>query len=282
MVLHNGMAYEGTAIGGNSYADVGVLKIEAEGLVAAEIGSSSTLAAGDTVVLAGCPAATSHVNSITVGTVSHPNRLLYWTSSGEECKMRLIQTDAAINGGNSGGPLTDIQGRVVGIVMGKRVIVGDHAADGMGYCLPIDGVKAVADDIIQNGTATKVNPIAEGRSELDVSYVHNFTAGRWCRYSEMKDDWVYCEATDAGALYLPVAGMLVTESNGKNKLLLQAGDTITHVNGIRVDTDAEYRAVLDRYWSGEKVTVTVVRGATPTSDGTTLQLKVTVCAQVLY
>jgi serine protease Do len=146
VALTDGRAFEGKLVGSDPANDLAVVKIDAHDLPVAELGNSSELRVGQTVIAIGNPFGLVGGPSVTVGVVSALNRHIL----AERVYENLIQTDASINPGNSGGPLLDLTGKVVGINTAN--IPG---AQGIGFAIPINTAKAVLDDIVKYGRVTR-------------------------------------------------------------------------------------------------------------------------------
>ncbi len=134
---------EATIVGGDEVTDLAVLKIEKEGLVPAEFGSSSELKVGELAVAIGNPLGKEFESTVTVGYVSALNRKV--TTDGRTYK--LIQTDAAINSGNSGGALLNSEGKVIGINSVKVSLTG---VEGLGFAIPSDDALPIIKELIEN------------------------------------------------------------------------------------------------------------------------------------
>lgn len=130
-------------IGGDEVTDLAVLKIEKEGLVPAEIGSSESLKVGELAVAIGNPLGETFASTVTVGYISALNRKI--TTDGRTYK--LIQTDAAINSGNSGGALLNSEGKVIGINSVKISVTG---VEGLGFAIPSDDALPIIKELIEN------------------------------------------------------------------------------------------------------------------------------------
>ena len=146
VTLSDGKKYDATIIGSDSSSDLAVLKIGATGLPAAEFGDSDQLQIGELVVAIGNPL--GYENTVTDGIVSGLNRQLTdYTDT-----MTLIQTNAAINSGNSGGALVNSKGEVIGINSAKLVASN---AEGMGFALSINEVKPILEELIAKGHVSR-------------------------------------------------------------------------------------------------------------------------------
>lgn len=142
LVLADGSTTSGRVIGSDERNDIAVIATNPNAVRAATIGQSGNLRIGQPVIAVGSPLGLN--GTVTSGIVSSPNR-----SSGSRPEM--IQTDAAINPGNSGGPLVDLQGRVVGINTSIATLGGPSGNIGIGFAVPIDRVRTVAQALISQG-----------------------------------------------------------------------------------------------------------------------------------
>lgn len=146
VTLSSGRTYEALYVGGDSGNDVAVLKLEATGLPAAEMGDSDALTVGDTVYAIGNPLGVELRGTLTDGIVSAINRDV--DVSGRT--MTLIQTNAALNEGNSGGPLINVFGQVVGVNTIKMMSFSSNV-EGLGFALPMRSVQKMVNDILESG-----------------------------------------------------------------------------------------------------------------------------------
>ena len=153
VVMHDGSEYPAEVVGKDSSNDLAVLKIEATGLPAVTLGSSTDLVIGDMVVAIGNPLG-ELASTQTVGYVSGIDREV--STSGSITTISMIQTDAAINPGNSGGPLFNMYGEVIGITTAKYSgTTGSGASiEGIGFAIPIDDVEPLINDLIDYGYVT--------------------------------------------------------------------------------------------------------------------------------
>ena len=146
IALASGETYEAKYVGGDSANDVAVLKVEAEDLPAAQIGDSDALSVGDTVYAIGNPLGVELRGTLTDGIVSAINRDV----EVQGRTMTLIQTNAALNEGNSGGPLINVYGQVVGVNTIKMVSLTSNV-EGLGFALPMQSVSKMVNDILLSG-----------------------------------------------------------------------------------------------------------------------------------
>lgn len=240
--LYDGTTYEAELIGYDKSNDIAVLKVEAEGLTPVVIGDSENLNVGDSVIAIGNPLG-ELTFSLTSGAVSALDREITLSNS---VTMELIQTDCAINSGNSGGALFNLYGEVVGVTNAKYSGSGGGSSiDNIGFAIPINQVKDIIKSIIENGYITK--PYI-GVSVTDVSretQSYGLPKGAAVR-SIVKDS----PAADAG---------------------LEESDIITAINGDEIDgskalVDAVRNAsvgdelVFKVYRKGESMEVKVIVG----------------------
>ncbi len=228
VALTDGRAFEGKVVGSDPANDLAVAKIDAQNLPVAEMGDSSELKVGQTVVAIGNPFGLVGGPSVTVGVVSALNRHIL----AERVYENLIQTDASINPGNSGGPLLDLTGKVVGISTAN--IPG---AQGIGFAIPINTAKAVLEDIVKYGRVTR--PWL-GVIGIDVSRElarrYNLTA-------------------DAGILVMRI----IPESPAE-RAELQPGDVIVAIGDRQVDSMGDLQSEIKSRTAGDVVSLVVVRG----------------------
>ena len=153
VTTYDGTSYDAAFVGGDETNDLAILKIEAAGLSAVTLGDSSTANVGDDVVAIGNPLG-ELTFSLTKGSVSALNREITLSSG---VTMNLIQTDAAINSGNSGGALFNLYGEVIGITNAKYSSgsAGEATIDNIGFAIPINSVKDIITSIIETGYIAK-------------------------------------------------------------------------------------------------------------------------------
>lgn len=144
VVLNTGDEYTATLVGSDEKSDLAVLKIEASGLVAAELGDSTELEVGELAVAIGNPLGQEFAGSVTCGVISALNR----TMTVDNKTYNLVQTDAAINPGNSGGALVNKYGEVIGI---NSVKISTTGVEGIGFAIAISEAKPIIDDLMNNG-----------------------------------------------------------------------------------------------------------------------------------
>lgn len=228
-------------LGGEVYSDIAVLTIDAkEAGDAVEIGNSEDLKLGDTVFTVGSPMGITYKGTITKGIVSGKDRMVEVNLTGNttDYYMKVIQIDAAVNPGNSGGPLCDVSGKVIGIISLK--IVQDEV-EGMGFAIPIEDALKYANTIEDGGEI--VRPYI-GISMLDLSEEYYL----WQNRITIPD------GVDEG-----IAVLEVVSGSPADKAGLKKGDIIVKLGDEDVGSLAEFRYELYRHDVGEKVTVTYYR-----------------------
>ncbi len=221
VTLYNGDVYEAKIIGYDPTTDLAVIKIDAKGLTPAEFGDSSALTLGSRVITLGNSGGLQW--SASQGILSGQARDVYEDTG---YAIKCLQVDAVINPGSSGGPLINAYGQVVGVNSAKIVLTG---YEGLGFSIPINEAKAVIDDLLKYGYVTgRVSIGITGRSITSVGY----------------------------------EGFMIESINTDSSMMntkAQAGDIITHVNGVRVMSYAEMRAEIVKYNVGDTVKLTLLR-----------------------
>ena len=227
--LNDGTEYTATVVGGDSTTDVAVLKIDATGLTPATIGDSDSLAVGQSVLAVGNPLGELG-GTVTGGMISALNREV----TIEDQTMSLIQMDASVSPGNSGGALFNASGDLIGIVNAKSS--GDYA-EGLGFAIPINTAYNVAMDLIQSGYVT-------GRPQLGISVITITDAATAARYG----------VTSAG-IYISQ----VNPGSGAEKAGLQAGDRIVSVDNVLAETANDVVSRVQEKSVGDTVSLQVAR-----------------------
>jgi S1-C subfamily serine protease len=166
IVICGGTEYPAEVIGYDELSDLAVLKIEETGLTPAEFGDSDSLVVGEPAIAIGTPAGLDYAETVTNGIISAINRnVKIFDASGVMVKkMTLIQTNATVNPGNSGGPLINEYGQVIGIVTMKLA----NKFEGIGFAIPINGALTILSEIKETGTAGSSSQIAQRRAILGI------------------------------------------------------------------------------------------------------------------
>mgnify|MGYP000584469289 CR=1 FL=1 len=242
---YDGSSYEAQLIGYDESNDIAVLKIEAEGLSPVVLGDSDNLNVGDSVVAIGNPLG-ELTFSLTSGVVSALDRQV---TLSRNVTMDLIQTDCAINSGNSGGPLFNLYGEVIGITNAKYSSSGSGASiDNIGFAIPINHILNIVTSIIEDGYIAK--PYI-GVSVLTVS-----------------------EETQSYGLPAGAAVKSVAEDSPAEKAGIQVNDIITAANGTEISSSDQLVDLVSSLYEGAELKLTVYR------QGEELELTVTVGEQI--
>ena len=224
--------FQASIIGSDEASDLAVLKVDATDLQPAEFGDSGKLAVGDRVVAIGDPLGAQLRGTMTSGIVSAINRDL----EVNDRTMTLIQTDAALNNGNSGGPLINCYGQVIGINTMKLRSYYSTTAEGLGFAIPMAVAKPILEELMENGYVA-------GRPAIGISYD---TLPLAFRIYYNLPEGVYISAVYDGS-----------DAQAKG---VAAGDIITAVNGTRVTSIDELNRVKNQFAAGDSITLTLYNG----------------------
>ena len=246
VTTYDGTSYDAKLVGYDESNDIAVLKIDAADLVPVVLGDSDTLNVGDSVVAIGNPLG-ELTFSLTTGSVSALDRPVTFSTG---TTMNLIQTDCAINSGNSGGALFNMYGEVIGITNAKyssSSSSSEASIDNIGFAIPIDQVRSIFESIITNGYIVK--PYI-GVTISDVS----------------------AESQSYG---LPEGAAIrsVTENGPAAEAGLQTGDIVTAVNGEAISNSSDLKKYVQAAAAGDEMELTVYR------QGQTLTLTITIGEQ---
>ena len=229
----NGDSFPATLVGSEAENDIAVLKIDATGLTPVRLGSSTDLVVGEEVVAIGNPLG-ELTFTMTGGMVSALDRTI---TMSDGTALNVLQTDAAINSGNSGGPLFNMYGQVIGITNAKYSNNGSSAAsiEGISFAIPIDDVKAMVYDIMEHGYVTGKPYVGVTLATANANNAAQF--GR------------------AGGAYV----QSVVKGAAADKAGLQQGDIITAVDGETIEGHADFIEIKNHHRAGDTVTLTVDR-----------------------
>ena len=231
VTLHNGESYTARIVGSDQANDIAVIKIDAKGLTTATIGDSSTVDVGDLAVAIGNPLGQLG-GTATTGIISALDRTL----DVEGTTLTLMQTDAAINGGNSGGGLFNNKGELIGIVESKASAVG---VEGLAFALPINTVSPIINDLIENGGNVKA---AEATPAVGI---------------------VISDVSEENAQYygLESAGVYIAQVTGENarRAGFQTEDRVVSFNGKEISNSNEFITLVRKCKVGDNVTIVVSR-----------------------
>ncbi len=231
VITHDKTLLKAKIVGYDAENDVALLKVEGENFPFATMGSSDALVVGDPVAAIGNPLG-ELTATLTVGYISAKDRVVNTDGS----VMNMLQTDAAINSGNSGGPLFNMMGEVVGITTAKYSGESDTGAtiEGLGFAIPMDDVAGILSDLREFGYVTGAYLGVYVRDVDASAQSYGLPAG------------AYVEETPKG---------LAAERGG-----IRAGDIIINLGGYDVDSITTLTRALRRFKAGDTVSVTVYRG----------------------
>lgn len=232
VTLYNGESYDAAVVGGDEDFDVAVIKIEAEDLQPVVLGNSDHLNVGDTVLAVGNPLG-ELTFSMSSGIASSVNRAI----NVDGTPFNMIQVDASINHGNSGGPLFNTYGEVVGIVSAKYSSESNTGAEGLGFAIPINDVSAIVEDIMENGAVTDKAYIGIKAYTVNSETVQ--------MYGDLLREGVYISEVEKGSAAAK-AGM-------------QAGDIIIKLGDKTVTSMNDLTAAKKNYRAGDTAEFTVFR-----------------------
>ena len=236
IVLADGSQETAKIVGADQYSDIAVLKTTGKVPAVATLGNSDVLNPGETVIAIGSPLG-DFKNTVTVGVVSATGRSI---DSGNGYSIdNLIQTDAAINQGNSGGPLVNLAGQVIAInTLIVRSSGSGTVAEGLGFAIQINTASTIAQQLIQNGSITRPYlGISFQAVSPDIANAYNLPV-QWGAY-----------VTDVAA------------SSPASQAGLQQGDIITSIGGVALDGTHDYVNVLYNYKPGDKVVLVYNRNS---------------------
>lgn len=228
VIFTNNKEEKVTVVGYDEYSDIAVLAVDKSLVLAtAQIGSSNDMRVGDTTFAVGTPVDSSVYSwSVTRGILSGKDRLV----QSDDYVMSVLQTDTAINSGNSGGPLCNSNGEVIGITNMK---LASSQIEGMGFAIPIEDAVKNAETII---SGKKINRPYLGVSIYDSNSYFNNNSG------------VYVES--------------VEKNGAADKAGIKSGDKILKVNDVEITNTSYFRYQLYKYNIGDKIKITIVRNGT--------------------
>ena len=240
---------EAKILGGEAYSDIAVLTIDAKksGSIV-ETGDSKSVKLGDTIFTVGSPMGVNYKGTVTKGILSGKDRMVEVSLSGSttDYYMNVLQLDAAVNPGNSGGPLCDVSGKVIGIISLK--IVQDEV-EGMGFAIPIEDALDYASAIEKGG---KIERPYIGISMLDLTQEYYL----WQNRITIPD------GVDSG-----VAVLEVVAGSPAEKAKLKKGDIIVKIGDVDITGLADFRYQLYKHKVGDKIKITYYRdGKKSTAD----------------
>ncbi len=251
----NGAAYKATVVGADPSTDIAVIKVNAPAslLKPLPVGNSSKLVVGDPVVAVGSPFGLD--GTVTAGIVSALHRQM--DSPNGFTINDSIQTDAAINHGNSGGPLFNLRGEVVGVNAQIQSDSGDNA--GIGFAIPSNTVKSIADRLIQSGN------VQHAYLGVEISEIPSSVSGQLGESAGVAVRNITGTPAQKAGLKAATGARTI---NGQQ--YATGGDVITSVDGQSVSTAAELQSLIDAHRPGDKVRLTVTRNGSSRSVTVTL------------
>ena len=225
--------YTATLVGEDTTSDIAVIKIDADGLTPATVGNSDSLKVGQSVMAVGNPLGELG-GTVTGGMISALNRSVTIQGSSSVNTMSLIQMDASVSPGNSGGGLFNMNGELVGIVNAKS---SSSDAEGLGFAIPINDAIKVAQELLENGYVT-------GRPYLGITYL------------------AVTDAQTASQLGVNAYGVYVVEvvkGGPAEKAGLQAGDRIVSVDGNEIASKDDLGTLMQKHAAGDTLSITIAR-----------------------
>lgn len=243
VTTYDNKEYDAKLIGYEESNDIAVLKIEGDSFQSVKYGNSSSISVGDDVYVIGNPLG-DLTYTLTSGVVSALNRLI---KSDDGSLINMFQTDAAVNSGNSGGPVFDSTGSVVGIATAKYA---SSSIEGLSFCIPINDVRSMIDDIINQGYVS-------GKASLGVSV---YDAG-YRNYSYFS----FYTSSTAGAKVMAVGNGTAAQKAG-----IKENDTIVAIDGYTVDSVSTLKTYLTAFKAGDTVKITVSRNGAKSDITVTL------------
>lgn len=245
VVLDDGRDFEARLVGSDEIEDLAVLKIDGQDLPTVTLGDSDQLLVGELAVAIGNPLG-QFSGSVTAGIISGKDREIDVRQGNTVVSMTLLQTDAAINSGNSGGALFNSFGEVVGINTLKQAATG---VEGMGFAIPINHAKPLIETLIQGGTII--------RPMIGVNYV------------EITEQ----QARQDSRLRAGIGVTAVGSGTPAQEAGIKAGDIIIAVNGQKVTTASALNKIKNNMKIGDKMTLTLFR------DGREMDVELTLRAE---
>ena len=225
--------YTATLVGEDTTSDIAVIKIDADGLTPATVGDSDSLKVGQSVMAVGNPLGELG-GTVTGGMISALNRSVTIQGTNSTNTMSLVQMDASVSPGNSGGGLFNMSGELIGIVNAKS---SSSDAEGLGFAIPINDAIKVAQELLENGYVT-------GRPYLGITYV------------------AVTDAQTAQQLGVSAYGVYVvdvTKGGPAEQGGLKAGDRIVSVDGSEIATKDDLGTLMQNHSAGDTLSITVAR-----------------------
>ena len=262
VMLYSGKRVKATVVGKDSVSDLAVLKIDAKNVEqTATFGNSDNIQVGETALAIGSPMGSEYATSLTQGIISAKKRTLDITNSSGVTtgSTTVIQTDAAINSGNSGGPLINLDGQVIGInsmKLSSNSSSSENASvEGMGFAIPSNEVVKIINQLVTKG---KVSRPALGISGIDLDYVSD---------SAKSDTLKLPDGVDSGVV------VMKSDSDSPLKDVLSKYDVIVSLGGKKVTGISSLKTALYAHKVGDSVTIKYYHDGQLKSQKVTLSLE---------
>jgi serine protease Do len=252
VLMYDGTSYEAKVVGYVEDNDVAVLKIDATGLNPVTLGDSDSMQVGEAVYAVGNPLGELDY-TLTGGYVSALDRVITTSDeiTGASTSMNMFQIDAAVNSGNSGGPVYNSRGEVIGIVTAKY---SDSGVEGLGFAIPINDAVSLATQLIEQGY---VSGAVLGVEVIDTSKAYSSFVLQYYGYPD-------------GVCVMSVNSGSAAENAG-----IIRGDIITAINGKTITSTDELKLALRKFNPGDTTTITVYRVGQALGDGEYVDLEIT-------
>ena len=239
IIMSDNSEIDAKYVNGDEYYDIAILKIEEKNKKKATLGDSSSIELGDTVFTVGAPLGKEYKGTITKGIVSGTNRMVSVELSSGVYLMEVIQTDASINSGNSGGPICNINGDVIGITSSKLKGTG---VEGMGFAIPINSVKEILDRMEKGEKIERPYlgvQLADLTNTFALQYYYNIKIGKDVTFGAVLS---YIESGKAA-----------------DKAGLKVGDIIVEMDGVKIEDTSHFKYQLFKHKIGDKVKIKYYR-----------------------
>lgn len=240
VTLTKGEILKATLVGGDKYSDVAILQVDAKDIsLIAELGSSNDARIGDTAFAVGSPVSNEYGWTVTRGILSGKDRTITVSLSNsmlsnDTVAMNVLQTDVAINSGNSGGPLCNSNGQVIGITSSKVAATG---VEGIGFAIPIEDALTIAGKL-EKGEEIQRPYIGVNMMELEAAKY----------YSDLETNAEYGVFISS-----------VVDSSPAAKAGIKAGDVVIEIEGKKIETISTFRSELYKHNEGDEVKFKLIR-----------------------
>ncbi|ALC82311.1 MULTISPECIES: S1C family serine protease [Bacillus] len=254
--LFDGSDTEAKLVGSDALTDLAVLEISSKGIDSvASFGNSSKARPGDQVIAIGNPLGHDFSRTVTEGIISGINRSVDVSTSQGSWEMNVLQTDAAINAGNSGGPLINSDGQVIGI---NSLKISETGVESIGFAIPSNDLQPIVDELLEKGNVER--PFL-GVSMLDMERVpQNYQEGTLGLFGDQLNKGAYIDDVQSGS--------------AAQKAGIKSGDVIVGINGKSVTNTGDLKNILYKETKiGDKVTMDVLREGKKQTFSVTLSQK---------